>query len=134
MQSTHDVLTRFEVPTDLVEDLNVPALTGLQRQGDVIIIPGRRGKDIGEPIPAEGVAVVRGEAGGNTHLLVAVEGDVRWRATAGTDIAEQGVATVPEGGQAGLVHPEHGLTLMGPGVYRFRRQTEQSDEIRVVQD
>ena len=80
-----------------------------------------------------GVPVVRGEAGGNTHLLVAVEGDVCWRPNT-TDMAIQGTVTVAEGGQAGLIHPEHGLTLIGPGCYSVERQTEQADEIRLVAD
>lgn len=132
MRSTHAVLASYQVPTDLVADLEVPVCTGLQRQGDVLVKPVRPGKDMGVPVGPDGVPVVRGEAGGNTHLLVAVEGRVSWRPS--TDMAVQGVVTVDAGAQAGLIHPEHGLTLIGPGCYSIERQTEQADEIRLVAD
>jgi hypothetical protein len=133
MLSTHAVLSRHHVSTDLVADLAIPALTGLQRQGDIIVKPVRPGKDAGVPVGCDGVAVVRGEAGGNTHLLVAVDGAVSWRSVS-SDMAVQGVVTVPAGGQAGLLHPEHGLTLIGPGAYSIERQQEFADQIRLVQD
>ena len=122
-----------EVPPHLEAQAAVPVLTGAQRQGDIIIIPARPGADPGQPVPAEGIAVVRGEAGGNTHLLVA-DGPVCWRPTVGSDRLELGTITVPEGAVAWMLHPEHGAQGFAPGCYRVRRQREQADEIRMVAD
>lgn len=133
MASTHQILDDHHVDRSLVADIDIPVLTGLQRQGDVLVAPARGGKEPGLRVPAEGVPVVRGEAGGNTHLLVAVEGAVTWRAAAGGGQL-LGAVTVPDGGVAGLLHPEHGATLIGPGSYVVRRQREQADEIRLVAD
>lgn len=122
--------TRFNIQVDdhLARDLDIPVVTGLQRQGDVIVIPTDNAGG-GAPIPAEGVAVVRGENGGNTHLLL---GDGTFQAT-GTGLS-LGFLTVPDGGVAVLAHPEHGFNRIGGGVYEIRRQREQADEIRMVQD
>lgn len=111
----------------------VPVLTSPQRQGDLIILPARAGADLGDRVPADGVPVIRGEAGGNTHLLLA-DGAVCWRDTRGSDPLELGTVTVPEGASAFVAHPEHGYLGVGPGTYRIRRQREQADQIRMVQD
>jgi len=123
-----------ELNEHLIADAEVPVLTGIQRQGDVIVVPTRAGADEGLPVPPEGIAVVRGENGGNTHLLVA-DGAVTWRAvTAQRGQLALGVVTVPEGSTAYLAHPEHGFMGIAPGTYRVSRQREQADEIRVVAD
>lgn len=120
-----------EIPPHLAAQADVPLCTGLQRQGDVIVVPMREGRVAGlETIPAEGVAVVRGEAGGNTHLLV---GTGSWapHASAG---AVQGTLVVPDGGGCYLIHPEHGATGMAPGTYLVSRQREQADVVRLIAD
>lgn len=121
-----------EVEEHLDRDEVIPVLSGMQRQGDVIVIPQRVDASSGEPVGAEGVAVVRGEAGGNTHLLIG-DGPITWRSirNGGLDL---GVIHVPEGATAWLAHPEHGYLGIGPGCYITRRQREQADEIRVVAD
>lgn len=120
-----------EIPEHLEADAEVPLLTGIQRQGDLIVLPvtvarpGRLGDAV--EIPADGVPVVQGEATSNTHLLV---GDGLWAAGgAGTDL---GVVTVSS--EAYLLHPEHGAQGLAPGSYLIRRQREQADEIRLVAD
>lgn len=130
--NTYGLLTDHgvEVPAHLQADAEIPVICGLQVQGDIAIIPTRPGVDVGRPVPADGVPVVRGEAGGNTHLLVA-DGPVSWRPT---DDITLGTVTVEEGAVAYLLHPEHGANGLGPGVYRLRRQREQADVIRVVAD
>ncbi len=121
----------IEVPAHLVGDAEVPVITGMQRQGDVFVLPTRAGKVAGlEPIPPQGLAVVRSESGGNTHLLVA-EGAVSYaprntRADLGTLVVDKGTAW--------LLHPEHGAQGIGKGTYLIRRQVEQADEIRIVAD
>lgn len=132
----NDVLSAHGVtiPTHLEAQAAIPVLTGLQVQGDVAIVPSRPSMKQGTPVPAGGIAVVRGESGGNTHLLVA-EGPVSWAPVVGNPtVLDLGVVTVPEGATAFLLHPEHGANAMGPGNYTLRRQREQADELRIVAD
>lgn len=121
-----------EVPAHLEAQAAIPVLAGLQAQGDVAVIPDRASAKKGEPVPAAGVAVVRGESGGNTHLLVA-DGDVRWAPVANA-LLDLGVVTVGPGAVAYLLHPEHGASGIAPGTYLVRRQREQADIIRQVAD
>ena len=131
-----DVLSAHGVtiPAHLEAQAAIPVLCGLQVQGDVAIIPTRPSAKAGDLVPPAGVAVVRGESGGNTHLLVA-EGPVSWAPVVGNpDLLDLGVVTVPEGATAFMLHPEHGCNAMGPGNYTLRRQREQAEEIRRVAD
>ena len=131
--NTQSTLTkRFNTEVlDHLDDIEVPVLTGLQRQGDVIVIPMRAGKVEGlKPVPSEGIAVVRGENGGNTHLLLA-EGEVSFAPAPGRD---QRLGTLVVGGTAWLTHPEHGFMGIGKGSYIISRQREQADIVRLVAD
>lgn len=132
MTTYEAVLAAYDVaiPEHLAAEAEIPVLTGAQRQGDVIVLPMRPGRVNGlEPIPAPGVAVVRGENGGNTHLLV---GAGRWAAR--PDGQDLGTLVVGDGEVAYLLHPEHSGQGIGPGSYRLRRQREQADKIRLVAD
>lgn len=124
-----------DVHEHLDRDDIVPVLTGLQRQGDIIVVPVTSKPTAGAaPIPREGVAVVRGENGGNTHLLL---GAGTWRGAGASSDAGSliiGELAVSEGDVAYIAHPEHGYLGVGPGVYRVSRQREQADEIRRVAD
>lgn len=125
---------QVEIPAHLEAQAAVPVLAGDQRQGDLIFLTARPGADLGKPVPSEGVVLVRGENGGNTHLLVA-DGPVMWRPiTPGGDALELGTFTVPDGAVAYVIHPEHGAQGFAPGAHRVRRQREQADEIRMVAD
>lgn len=122
-----------EIPAHLEADAEIPVLTGMQRQGDIIVIPMRPGQIIGTSVPPEGVPVVRGEAGGNTHLLVA-DGHVLWAARQATGAdPDLGTLEVVEGA-AYLLHPEHGGQGIGLGQYRIRRQVEAAETARLVSD
>lgn len=136
MKTLEQIMTgHCEVPEHLVAQAEVPVLSDLQVQGDVAIIPMRAGVSDDQLVPAQGVAVVRGENGGNTHLLVA-DGVVYWRPAhdrAASDL-DLGVVTVADGGIGYLLHPEHGANALAPGSYMLRRQREQADEIRRVED
>lgn len=122
----HDHLNREEL---------IPAHKGLQLQGDVAIIPTRPSPNPGETIPAEGIPVVRGENGGNTHLLLA-DGPATWHAHRANDLRDLvlGTVTIPDETTGYLAHPEHGYIAIAPGCYQIRRQREQADEIRRVAD
>jgi len=118
--------------------VEVPMLTGVQRQGDVLIVPAGPAPPVlpdGCPtVPKQGVRVVRGEATGNTHMLDALEGPVGWQPGSDDPLC-YGTVTVPEGAAALLVHTdEHGANGIGPGVYRLVGKREQADEMRRVVD
>lgn len=134
-----DAIDQFGVDVDdhLDRDLEIPVLDRLQFQGDVAVVPRRPGKTARktEPVPATGIPVVRGESGGNTHLLLA-SGHGTWATNPGagpTDLT-LGTLTVPDGSTAYLAHPQHGYLGVAPGSYEIRRQREQADEIRMVAD
>lgn len=121
----------------LAAQLDVPTVIGLQHQGDVSVVPAHMASDYRPPInlvPAAGVPVVRGESGGNTHLLLAsgeVYLDVRQASAENLTLA---CLNVTEGATAWLDHPEHGNSGIGPGTYVLRRKREQADELRMVAD
>lgn len=135
MSTLASLIDRHGVDVDahLDRDASVPTLTGVQAQGDVLVVPSPVSATT--PVPPDGVPVVRGEAGGNTHLLLA-DGDVRCDLSDGVSATSLTLAhvTVSDGAVGWLAHPEHGYLGVGPGSYELRRQREQADVIRVVAD
>jgi hypothetical protein len=135
MNTCTTIHTAHGYTTDKVEfpDLEIPVLTGPQRQGDVFVLPITTRHD-GDPIPAHGVTVVRAESNtANTHNLHG-DGVWDWSPDADTNLV-QGWLTVPAGGAAYLIHTEeHPALAIGPGVYEVRRQREFAGEWRRVAD
>jgi hypothetical protein len=88
----------------------------------------------GAPLPTTGITVVRAETNqANTHSL---HGDGLWEPNpaAATDLV-QGWLTVPETGEAFLIHTEeHAALGIGEGTYEVRRQREFAGEWRRVAD
>lgn len=127
------------VPDETVAALSVPVLSDPQRQGDVMIVPRKpftaKDRKMARPVLARGVAVVRGEATGNTHLLHA-EGDVLWLpAEVADDGVRLGVVEVSAGAVAYLIHTdEHGANAMAPGTYSLHGKREQAQIVRRVAD
>ena len=118
-------------------DVDIPVVTGVQRQGDVLVLPsqppsclpgfGRR-----QGLRA-GVVVVGSESSGHTHTLYG-DGTVRRLADPTSPAAlprpDATVAwlRVPAGGEAFLMHSdEHCALGIGPGTYQLRRQLEYRD-------
>lgn len=134
LETVHGV----QVDEHLDRDVTIPVSAGLQRQGDVIVIPtalvGRAVRDATDPVPDAGVPVVRGENGGNTHLLLAAPVAFYTAAPQRSGSLDLGVLSVPAGSTGYLAHPEHGYAGIAPGTYVVRRQREQADIIRLVQD
>jgi hypothetical protein len=132
MTTTHALLEEHNMSTNLTDNIDFPVIAGRsQAQGDLIVAPTKPGKSTREPvtIPREGIPLLRGN-GGHTHLLI---GDGTW--TAGpVGAPDLGVLTVPDGGEAVLLHEEHGALGVGAGTYRIGRQQEQWDVVRVVAD
>ncbi len=128
----HDIT----VPDDVIADIEVPVLSGPQRQGDVLIVPAKhRHGAAAVKVTSAGVPVVRGEATGNAHLLHS-DGDVTWEPVG--ERAEGvllGWLTVAEGSSAWLIHTdEHGANGIAPGAYALHGKREQAEEIRRVAD
>ena len=124
---THGV----DVLDHLDREVDVPVSTGLQRQGDVLVVP--RAVTATTPVPPAGVPVVRGEAGGNTHALVGAGCFLDLHEASASDLT-LGTLVVPEGREAYLAHPEHGYLGVGVGTYEIRRQRQLMDEVRLVAD
>ena len=135
MATTNELIEATGVPvvTEQDFDIDIPVHTGLQRQGDVLVVPAQVSAKTA--VPATGTPVVRGENGGNTHAIYAADGPVFCDVQAGsvTDL-RVAVLSVPEGSTAYLGHPEHGYMGVGPGDYEIRRQREMAEELRMVAD
>jgi hypothetical protein len=124
------------VPDVDLTDIEIPVLTGVQRQGDVGIFPTAPVEDCGSLVPPTGVQVVRGEATGNTHFLHG-EGPVFWAPAVRSreEDVQLGTLIVPEGSTAFLIHTdEHAASGIGPGTYLLHGKREQADLIRRVAD
>ena len=85
MQSLATLITAHgvDVHDHLDRDELVPVHGGVQFQGDVAVLPvgpgvPATGSGYPQPVPCGGVPVVRGENGGNTHLLLAADPGVTW--------------------------------------------------------
>lgn len=115
----------------LDQQSSIPVISKLAAQGDLLVRRVNQGEAI-TPIPATGYPVVRGEVGRNTHAVYGT-GFYDPQPTGAGDLL-LGVLTVPADTQVLLSHPEHGGFLIEPGTYEMRRQREQADEIRLVQD
>jgi hypothetical protein len=131
---THYGITHHDY---LDKTADIPVVTGVAAQGDIIIVRRDQAKTATTPIPATGYPVVRGENGGNTH---AVFGPGCYTpATRNDDLSnpsnlDLGTLTVPAGNQVLLSHPEHGGLIITGGTYLIRRQRQQADIIRFVED
>lgn len=120
-----------------IADIEIPVLNGVQRQGDVLVLPVDDGlfSAATAPVPAGGTPVVRGENGGNTHTIFAADGPVFCDTdAASTTNLRVAVLSVPDGSTAYLGHPEHGYMGIAPGSYEIRRQREMAEQMRMVAD
>ena len=126
--TTYQDILGDTIPAHLEAQAEIPVLAGLQRQGDLIIIPRNIPMPTTAHIPTDGIPIIRGENGGNTHLLI---GDAHW---APNTAGNQSLGLMSVASTAYLVHPEHGAQGFAPGVYEIRRQREQADQIRLVAD
>ncbi|WP_211258794.1 hypothetical protein [Spirillospora albida] len=121
--------TGIAVLDHLEQSLAIPVIDGLQAQGDLLVIPLRVVAESvrvpgGAPwrdVPPEGVELLRAEAGGNPHTLVADPGTCRWTRRTGDPLA---IGVFEATAVTYLVHPEHGASGCAPGAYVVRRQRE----------
>jgi hypothetical protein len=123
--------TGLPVDLHLVLDLTIPVADGIQAQGDLIVVPlaeladrvAVRDDAAWSEVPADGVEVVRNEAGGNPHTLVADPDTCLWT-TDVDDVDELAVGVLDAMETVYLLHREHGGTGIAPGRYVVRRQRE----------
>lgn len=123
--------TGLMVDLHLMLDMVVPVHDGFQAQGDLLVAPlaeldGRvRAADgaMWHEVPAGGVELLRGPAGGNTHSLVADPGTCVWT-TDVTDADGLAIALFEAMATVYLLHREHGATGVAAGNYVVRRQRE----------
>jgi hypothetical protein len=134
LQTINELVDRHGV--DVLEHLDrqitVPVTDAPQIQGDVSILPVTHAAAT-TPVGPDGVAVVHGENGGNTHSLHR-EGPIFYDQSTTSDGMTLGVLTVPAGSTAWMAHPEHGFMGIAPGTYRIGRQREQAIRTRLVAD
>lgn len=109
--------------TDRDAAFGIPALSGPQRQGDVLILPAAPAATT--PVPASGTVVVDGQNLGNSHVIYAVGGTVYCDIVAprGEDL-RVATLTVPNGSTAYLAHPEHAYLGVAAGSYQIRLQRQ----------
>ncbi|WP_242902785.1 hypothetical protein [Actinomadura terrae] len=120
----------------------VPVVSGLQAQGDLIVIPlpmiagsvqvwpGAQWQDV----PPAGIELLLSAVGGNPHTLVAEPGTCRWT-TRVSDEDSLALGVFEAAAVVYLMHAEHGASGCAPGVYVVRRQRERDgSRMRVVAD
>ncbi|RJL22710.1 hypothetical protein [Bailinhaonella thermotolerans] len=127
--------TGLAVLEHLEREMAVPVVDGLQAQGDLLVVRldvvARHVtvRDRWTEVPAAGLELLRGGAGGNPHTLVADPGTCRWtnQVEDRTGLALGALrCTAP----AYLIHPEHGATGIAPGTHVIRRQREHDHLLR----
>lgn len=126
-------------PLDHLElDAEIPVLSGLQAQGDLLIVPTDADTILdSDPVWREvgrgGVVLLKGQADGNPHTLVADPDTCRVTFDV-TDRDGLALAVVEAQEPCWLLHPEHGGTGIAEGRYTVRRQREWAREQRLVAD
>ncbi|WP_431955548.1 hypothetical protein [Nocardia lijiangensis] len=134
-------MTDSLVLEQLEQAISIPIIDGMHAQGDLLVIPARlldavtvRPDATWRYVPADGIEVLRGPAGGNPHTLVAEPGSCRWT-TQLDDPTGLALGMFVADTVAYLMHPEHGATGSAPGAYVIRRQRENSNHgARLVAD
>lgn len=119
----------------LDKSADIPVVSQIAAQGDVLIVRAEGAEVASTPVPAAGFPMVAPVGQGHTHALF---GPVFYTPSAAgsqdpSDL-DLGTLTVPVGAQGLLSHPEHGALLVEPGTYTVKRQREQADVQRFVED
>ncbi|MGI5273253.1 hypothetical protein ACQEUU_29175 [Nonomuraea sp. CA-218870] len=141
--ATLEAQTGLTALDHLERSVRIPVVDGLQAQGDLIVIPlamiagsvrRSRSPECWEYVPPHGVDLLRGQAGGNTHTLVAEPFTCRWTPWM-SDSERLAIGMFETTAPAYLLHPEHGATGCAPGAYVIRRQRErEGHRARLVAD
>lgn len=133
-------MTADAVLEQLAREIDVPTHFKPQAQGDIGVFAAEVAPAT-EPIPADGIELVRGD-GGHAHLLL---GRVLW-APSDCETNTLGVVTVPAGEVGYLAHGDgtpqsaldrearHDLVAFPAGTYVIRRQREEAELAQVRAD
>ena len=135
MNTLESLATKFPVGDlgHLLDEVEIPVLTGPQAQGDVSWYPTRAGQVAGLlPIPKEGLIILEGR-NGHPHTLFA-EGECFFAPNKDRNAVSLGTAVVNEGSTLFVGHNEHGYNALGAGQYLFNGAREQASEIRRLAD
>ncbi|RPA58971.1 hypothetical protein EF294_14120 [Gordonia oryzae] len=117
--------------------LPVPVTTGLQAQGDLLVVPWRmvapemhtvRWSASSASVPRAGIELLRSAGGGNPHTLLA-DGACTWTQPHFVDDVILTLGVIDASSVAYLLHPEHGASGIAPGRYVIRRQREAAEEL-----
>lgn len=149
MATLHDLAERFGYDDLAVAcpEVDIPVLTGLQRQGDILVVPWQPPAEprIEWLTPLAGLEVLAG-VNGHCHTLHGAGHWVGWWSSSepamewfiyevtGLDPVIDlevllGVVRVPDDGEAFLMHSdEHGALGIGPGWYQVRSQREYQND------
>lgn len=131
--------TGLAVLDHLEQQVTIPVIDGLQAQGDLLAVPLHlidaavtvHSWAHWTEVPANGLELLRGAAGGNPHTLIADPGTCRWT-TGVRDNLGLALGVFRTTAPAYLLHPEHGATGLSPGTYVVRRQRELDHRIRLL--
>ncbi|QRY63575.1 hypothetical protein JVX90_04950 [Gordonia sp. PDNC005] len=129
----------IDVLDHLDKQVHVPVISGIQAQGDLIVIPAdlvpevRTFADRPFEVRGAGIELLRSESGGNPHVLVSDVGLCRWNPQV-RDSFRLALGLLETTVTAYLIHPEHGATGMAPGRYVIRRQRDRSGRNGYVVD
>jgi hypothetical protein len=131
--------TGLAVLDHLERQAAVPVLDGPQAQGDLLVVPAplvavavtAHGWARWREVPATGLELLRGAAGGNPHALVADPGTCEWTGEV-RDSLGLALGVFRNTAPAYLLHPEHGATGFTPGTYVVRRQRELGHHARFL--
>lgn len=110
---------------DLFADAEIPVMTAVQAQGDVLAVPVTRtpGPDAVD-VAAAGVDVIAPADGGHAHTLVAPDGGCRVRLRSPESADDLVIAMIDATEPVFLLHTEHGGTGLAAGCWEIRGQRE----------
>lgn len=118
----------------LLEDIEIPVLTGANAQGDLSWYPDLSSKATNfQPIPSGGEIILSGN-NGHPHTLFSMSGECLLSRNPSAQEQQLGTVVVPEGGLLLVGHNEHGYHIIGEGTYIFNRSREMRDEIILLAD
>lgn len=133
MKRLMDLTAETGLPVDLhlAMEMVIAVHDGFQAQGDLLVAPLAELADrvraaenaAWQEVPAGGVELLRGAAGGNAHCLVADPGTCAWTGDV-TDADGLAIAMFDAMATVYLLHREHGATGIAAGQYVVRRQRE----------
>ena len=122
-------------PQHIALEEHIPLAARFWAQGDVYM---RREMGLcprqAEGIPAQSIKIVQGDADHNAHIFTCT-GGLWYPGSYPHDVADYGVAVVPDGEYGYLLHTgEHGIIALTSGTWRFWGQVSYEKTLRRITD